>query len=186
MNRRKKIVLAGLVILIIAIVGLSNLNLANGDEEETQYYIGGMTENVVGSTHFLETGWRTVEEWEVERCSRKLSSELTSEISNQDAFTDQNFAYGTSATLQALYQEEFEEYFYELAWYIQPTDTNVTFTLSVIDEVGNLKQIIEPKTIKQNQGRGFYHSFVDTVKYKDAILNFQEGSIRTEIKLREQ
>lgn len=173
-----------LFVLIVSIL-ISAVSVANGADVTYKYRVDGMADPVSNS-YFAETGWRPVEDWEVDRCSRKLSSDLTGEVSNGNSFNEQDFAYGTTATLQATIKDNYGDYYHELAWYLQPTTKNITWSLSVYDGNGAEKVIIKPTKMAQYDGRGFYHAFIDKKKYKGAKLNFGEGVLDVEFVEKEE
>ncbi|MBN1175249.1 hypothetical protein JXA48_01255 [Candidatus Woesearchaeota archaeon] len=173
-------------LLFVAIVGIiMGASSVDSADLTYSYRVDGMADPVSNS-YFAETGWRPVEDWEIERCSRKLSSDLTGEISNGNSFSSQNFAYGTTATLQATIKDNYGDYYHELAWYLQPTTEDITFSLTVYDENDVGKVIIEPTEMAQFEGRGFYHAFIDVKKYERAELNFGEGTLKVNFVKKEE
>jgi len=167
-----KIIILGFLSIAVVLTLIFGSTIVKSEDGNSAYRVGGMTENVRSNHYFLETGWRTVEDWEVERCSRKLSSDLTKEVDNNYAFDENELAYGTSVTLQAIFTENYGDYYYELAWYVRPTSKNITYSLDVVDENGNRKSIVESKKVNQYEGGGSYDAFIDTKIYSYAELIF--------------
>lgn len=175
-------------LLFVAIVGIliSATSPVDSADLTYKYRVDGMADPV-SNNYFAETGWRPVEDWEIERCSKKLSSDLKGEVSNGNSFSQQkNLAYGTTATLQATVKDNYGDYYYELAWYLQPTTDNITWSLNVYDKQGNKKEIIEPTEMTQYEGRGFYHAFIDKKNYTSAKLDFGEGVLDVEFVEKEE
>ena len=164
---------------IVAIVGIQQAKSA--DDEGWKYEYGGLLESASNS-YFLETGWREVEDWEIEQCSRKLSSEIESNIKTTTLnFESQSFSSGTSITLQALKSVYYGDIYYELAWYINPSEKNITFQIDVYDKNNPQKtrMILDSTKINQNEGRGFYDAFSDTETYTNARIKYDDGVFDT-------
>lgn len=179
------LIFSSLFFVAIVSILISAVSVVDSADEAYSYRVDGMADPVSNS-YFAETGWRVVEDWEIERCSRKLSSDLTGEVSNGNSFDQQDFAYGTTATLQATIKDNYGDYYHELAWYLQPTTDDITWSLSVYDENGAKKEIIEPREMAQFEGSGFYHAFIDVKEYESAKLNFGEGVLEVKFVEKEE
>lgn len=174
MNKNIYFVLGFIVLIATGIL----ISLPKAESDDTQKLYGGMLNTVTNDNFAYMEGWRDVEDWEIEQCSRKLSTEIDNDLYGRSSTSRKDNKYGTGVTMQALKTEIYGDMFYELAWYINPTQDNVTFSIVVYNPfAGDRLQVINPTEVGQNKGSGYYHAWDDTQNYTRAKLIFDTGEI---------
>lgn len=143
-------------LLIFILVFIVLLSLATAIEQQNFWDLlssGNLLMIDTGKSHrdSALTGWYPVEEWEVETCTRDVTSSFTpTSQSNTGTFSPANLIIDTTITMQASQlnfelQPNYKEY--EVAWYVYPFgNTSIEYEIQYYTDTWNSFQPPEQKT----------------------------------------
>lgn len=117
--------------------------------------------------------WYNVEQWEADICQKEagVSSERE-EYSVTGLGTDEKRTYSLSITLQAQYRPFENGTLYEVAWYIQPANTDIEYEVYTLTAEGSRTTIQERIASQQKTGDAHYWSEISDKKYTKVILKY--------------
>lgn len=127
---KKQIIIS--ILILISIVAIAAA--AKQSFGET-FFSGNILGINIGGKHRTSaiTGWYPVEDWEVETCTRGVSSEIKIKSqSDSGVFSANNLIIDTTLTMQAFKQifesgQGLKEY--EVAWYVQPLNKSISYEI---------------------------------------------------------
>lgn len=175
---KKHYLYIGLIFIIAFVAVFISIQKVSSDNTAWSYDVPRLT-SPVSNGYFAETGWREILPWEIEQCTRGLSSEITSKMDDQSGFTPENFVYDTGFTLQAMKETFYaNDTYYEIAGYIEPAEK---IPLSIIvyneDDRSIKKEVIGPLDVSAHGGEGYYKAWEDTKNYTMVIVTLGTESL---------
>lgn len=135
------------------------------------------TSEKVFTRYPTEIGWYPLEQWEIDECTiRPFNEEVQDETDpNKLSVNSRGITNDYTATVSAerWYFPQENEYLYEVAWYILPSQSIGAVTYTVV-----LKgEGVEPKTFgpatssyTMSASPADYQAFIDTKKYTEVVM----------------
>lgn len=127
--KKQIIILIMTTILIVAIAAAAQQSFGDAVTSGNLLYIN------TGGKHRTSAivGWYPVEDWEVETCTRDVSSSFKIDSqSDSGVFSANNLIIDTTLTMQAFKQDfEFGQGLkeYEVSWYVQPLNKSISYEI---------------------------------------------------------
>jgi hypothetical protein len=132
--KKQLIILVIFLLLITALVAAASQNIGEALTSGNILFINS------GGRHRTSAlvGWYPVEEWEVETCTRDLTSSINiSDQSDSGAFSKNNLIIDTTLTMQAFqqnYAEDVNYKEYEISWYVHPFNDAINYEIQYYAE----------------------------------------------------
>lgn len=175
---KKHYLLIGIILLVAVFTLFLSIDKASSPGSSVSDYGVPTLAKPVTNGYFAETGWRDVSDWEIEQCTKGLTSEIEGKLEVPNGFNVDDIVPGTAVTLQALKEEYYNSYYYELAWYVQPQQDITVAVVFYNEKDTSIKyDVTEPLEIKAYQGKGYYTAWEDTQNYTKAQINFGDKSM---------
>ncbi|MBL7050953.1 hypothetical protein ISS04_02195 [Candidatus Woesearchaeota archaeon] len=116
-----------------------------------------------------KTNWYDVEDWEVDVCSRGVD---VPEIQSSPDSGDSSYVYDFTFTLNAQETELYNVSLYEVSYYIEPMDGNITFQVFLLGP-GISTNVTGEMISKPNGGKAGYE-FIEYEKgvYTEAQIDY--------------
>lgn len=123
----------------------------------------------MGKSSSPKTNWYDVEDWEVEECSKGID---VPGVTNSGDTGDSNYIYEFTFSLQSSESELHNISLYELSYYIEPMDGNITFQVFLLGS-GISKNVTGELESKPNGGKAGYE-FIEDEKgiYTEALIDY--------------
>lgn len=171
------IIIIALVVVLLAIVVQSDLyyqtdygNDASGG--------GSWSTEEAGTQHTQDITWYDVPSWMIDQCRAWAGTEepIDSNSANTGTIGASTALHQTSLTLQAqrtTLNEENGQYYYEISWYIEPVESDVTYSIFVIGENG--EEELHTFNSQVQVGDAGYDAFESDLIYEEARISFRTG-----------
>ena len=175
---KKMIIIIALVVVLLAIVVQSDLYYQT-DYGDSSSGGGSWDVEGEGTQHTEDIIWYDVPSWIIHQCKTwaGTASPINANAGETGTVGASSSLYQTSFMIQAqktTLNEEEGLHYYELSWYIEPVEQDVTYSIFVLDENGYEEEL--HTFISQVQiGDSGYDAFESDVIYANARISFRSG-----------
>ncbi|HIH32468.1 TPA: hypothetical protein HA235_07225 [Candidatus Woesearchaeota archaeon] len=185
-----------LIFLVVALVLLAPVYSLDADPRKTGNYLWTPIADYFGSywgksyTDKIPGMFYTIEPWELEVCSSRLTSEIKTPAATvyTGTSTDQSNLYAPiTATLNAEKSYSGNLTLVEISWYVQPKNTEITYSIYLKKGtskfyIPNYKNVIADPT----QGDAGYYAEYSEINYTDAYIAYSNGDVILSIPIGEK
>jgi len=182
----KKLIFILIFILCSTLILADYGDIDKDDVEEHRTWADASWDRFIGFDQPISIfNWKTdfyeVQDWEVEYCSKGVTTEFdfTDDVTSEKAFYESFF--GTSATLQAFKSNTDETglYLYEFTWYIKPMESDLNVNISY--QIGEDKIQLDFKKVTEGSSWAIYKPFYSSEDITFAYMTYNGNNFKTEV-----
>lgn len=158
----------------------------------SQYYQdytdGSSSDSYYSSEYGNETripDWYEVSDEEVEFCSAFAGSETAADVYESAESELVKPVSKLTLALQAESTVLYDKTLYEIAWYVQPLDEDITYTIYLVEEDGEQEELIKGSAPAATGDAGYETVETETV-YVSAQIVLEDGSLGLQVPIVEK